>query len=80
MGQTSAPPDLFLGIGASDEQTCAIAADQSLVCWGARRGGMVPPTGTYQAIDGGAGYACGLTTSGGIRCWGDGQVPLPVMP
>jgi hypothetical protein len=80
MGQASAPADLFLGIGASDEQTCAIAADESLVCWGARRGGMTPPTGTYRAIDGGAGYACALTTSGGIRCWGDGQVPLPVMP
>ncbi|MBI3072130.1 MAG: hypothetical protein HYY84_08415 [Deltaproteobacteria bacterium] len=80
-------------IGAAVSNTCALKGDGSLVCWGSNDYGQVgnATTTTPQnmpvgvaTMDGGVtmitvGYqhACGLMSSGGLRCWGrrlEGQV------
>ena len=73
----------FSVVSAGETHTCAIAPDESIVCWGAENeqfdhGQTDPPKGTFTAVDSGWDHACGLRTSGTITCWGQGQKTSPV--
>lgn len=51
--------------------SCAIAADQTIDCWGSDNDGESdPPDGQFTAVAAGGGYSCGLRTGGAIECWG----------
>ena len=64
-----------VGIGAGDEFTCAIGAENGYVrCWGA----MDNPLGVFVDVAGGGSHVAGIKHDGGLKCWGnnnEGQAP-----
>ena len=79
---------LAVSLSASASQTCIVATDGRVWCWGvgdasiASAGGS-PPRTTPTLIDGvhdavevacGAGHACARTRSGSVLCWGNNDV------
>ena len=59
-----------LSVGGS--QACALRADDTIVCWGARYDGATgAPAGRFAAIDSGSFNSCGLRLADrSIACWG----------
>lgn len=74
-GQASPPADKMRQIACGDSSCCGIrATDSTLSCWGYvnYEGYQPAPTDIeFSMIDLWDRYACGLTTSGTIRCWGE---------
>lgn len=67
-------------IAAGYSQTCALAIEGSVKCWGGNNIIPVDVTGLgsdVQTIATGWGHMCVITTSAGVKCWGangDGQL------
>ena len=69
-------------ISAGSAHSCAIRADDTLLCWGYNNPGVLnpqvtegqaaPPGGTFKAVAAGGNHSCGLRTDGGVACWGAG--------
>lgn len=74
------------GISLADFHSCAVKVDGTTFCWGVNDVGelgngtvtnskipvqVTGSTGLLTAIDAGGGQTCGLTTGGGVKCWGD---------
>jgi hypothetical protein len=67
----------FRYISAAGHATCGVrATDSSIECWGeSYRNGAgniaSAPPGEYDIVAADTGFACGLTKSGDIKCWGN---------
>ncbi len=80
------------GIASGGIHTCAVLDTGRVQCWGGNPFGQlgdgannshpIPAivetiTDTFGFVDGGSSHSCGLTTGGGVKCWGlneDGQL------
>ncbi len=72
VGGPSPPRGKFRHVSAGGAHTCAISADQKLVCWGSNDfGEATPPGGEYFRVSSGVNHSCAITTGGAITCWGD---------
>jgi len=60
------------GLSANQTQSCGIAGNGELHCWGTLAG--APPAGSYQEVDAASGAACALDADNAVVCWG-GLVP-----
>lgn len=65
---------LYRTVAANAAQTCAIAADRTLLCWG---GGVKAPTlvggdasKDWDEVAIGSAHSCARKTSGTVHCWG----------
>lgn len=82
----------FTAISGRGSHTCGIAEDGSAHCWGTNQSGelggwdqdtvsLVPVavTGghTFRSLETTFGSTCGLTTDGGVLCWGVDWGPMP---
>ena len=58
-------------IAAGQDESCGIASDGTIACWGATDLGIhTPPSGTFEALDLGRDHACALDLNQDIECWG----------
>src|SRR6266511_414030 len=75
-------------IATGGVQSCALTTGASVMCWGDNRNGAVGDgtttrrltpvavsglSGGVTAIATGSLHSCALTTSGGVKCWGDNE-------
>ncbi len=78
----------YLSVSAGDDHTCAIKADNNVVCWGSNldalgkeTGQATPPEGELFAfISAGFAHTCGIRADGTETCWGNntfGQAAWP---
>ena len=59
---------------------CAIAADDTITCWGDNEHGQADaPAGAHKTITTGGRYSCAIAANGTITCWGQdfGQLDAP---
>jgi hypothetical protein len=54
--------------GDQADVACAVRADGTVSCWPDYAHPLVPPSGTFSAID--SKNACGIRTDGSVTCWG----------
>ncbi len=81
-------PSGILALGAGDSHTCAVAADGKVLCWGSKGVGQLGDLTTalslapvsvaglgssIQEVHAGSRHACALTSSGGVKCWGNNK-------
>lgn len=80
----TSPPDVSLhGLAPGPVNICAIQEeDGHPICWGSHNVGIVgnEPDEPLSAIALSRSGACGITTDGGILCWGDVSGPLRDTP
>jgi len=77
----SSPPASLYTVAAGDNFTCALTANQTVVCWGANSAGQAtPPSGTFTSLSAGSNFACGLRTDRTIACWGDNTYSQTLAP
>jgi alpha-tubulin suppressor-like RCC1 family protein len=75
-------------IAAGQDHSCALLESGGVECWGSNNAGqlgndspmmsLVPKAVTslntpLVAVAAGGGHTCGITVSGGVKCWGDGS-------
>ena len=90
--------DRWLRVSAGDRHTCAIRLTGEAYCWGNNEHGQlgdgsdvlardvpVPVAGglLFREISAGSQHTCGVTTTGGVACWGNnvvGQLGTDVAP
>lgn len=93
----------WLGMGQGASHSCAVDINRRLKCWGTNSQGQlgigykttaetvpmaVDQDESYSMVAVGGSNACGLTTSGGLKCWGinnngqlgDGSTTASVVP
>src|SRR6201999_3585541 len=58
-------------ITARADDTCAIAVDGTLTCWGVGDHATGAPTGPVTSVGVGYAHACATTVDGPVFCWGD---------
>jgi len=82
-GKLSPPVNVtYHAVTAGNDFTCGLAADGSLLCWGALPGGSGPPADLF-FLDAHAGprHVCGLVPNGTVLCYGDatsrGAIDVP---
>lgn len=78
--ETATPP--FISLAAGRNHSCAIRADQTLVCWGDGSDGQTnAPAGQYVAVSAGNLFSCAIRADDGtVECWGsdgDGKASPP---
>jgi len=88
-GQSSPPAGTYTEVTAGYNHGCALAADESVSCWGSDltghegpgwTGQATPPAGSYVQVVGGGSFSCALDVDDRITCWGDntyGQLDVP---
>ena len=55
--------------------SCAVAADDTLACWGSNEFGQADaPVGTYKAVAVGAGHSCAIAADDTVACWGSNDL------
>ena len=71
----------FDTVAAGYIQTCAIATDRTISCWGALPDDQAAPSsGEYNQLSCGPTHCCAIDTDGGVTCWGSdtyGQTRVP---
>lgn len=77
------PANTYTAISVGKEHACAIAADQTLECWGGSHGQWTdkstnrwdtyapPPDGRYTAVAAVDRETCAIAVDGTIECWGE---------
>ena len=66
------PTGGYSAITAGDSHTCALSANQAVICWGDNTYGQLHEIdGQYSAIAAGARHTCGTRTNGTVECWGE---------
>ena len=75
------PSQTYKAVTAGNGQSCAIATDNTITCWGANDFGQADaPTGNFEAVTAGGFHTCALRTDNTITCWGrnvSGQADAP---
>lgn len=79
------PSGEFKHVDSGYERACAVRNDTgAIVCWGLSRQIMAGiPGGRFQQVSIGSSFACALTVSGAVVCWGNndyGQSTPPRQP
>jgi hypothetical protein len=70
-GITPLPPDgAFKAVSVGSAGACAIASDDTLVCFGGDGTITTAPTGTFKSVSVSATYACAIATDERLTCWG----------
>ena len=81
VAEDSSPKNTFKAVSAGGLHSCAIAADDTVVCWGLNEAGEIDaPAGAYRAISAGAGHSCAIAVDDTVTCWGIdrfGEVDAP---
>ena len=71
----------FKAVAGGVNHTCAIRADNTVVCWGFNGSGQADaPPGTFKAVAAGWSHSCAIRTDDTITCWGynnDGRADPP---
>ena len=57
------------GVAMADTQSCGLDQNGALVCCGVRKG--QPPAGSFRAVALDDKYACAITSTDEVRCWGE---------
>ncbi|WP_420433388.1 hypothetical protein [Candidatus Poriferisocius sp.] len=74
-------PQQYTAITTGSAHTCAIAADQTIDCWGNNEYGQADaPDGQYTEISAGGDHTCAIAADYTIDCWGNnysGQTDAP---
>lgn len=85
LGETLGLSSGVTSIASGGIHTCAVLDTGHVQCWGGNPFGQlgdgvnnshpIPAivetiTGTFAFVDGGSSHTCGLTTGGGVKCWG----------
>ena len=84
-GALNAPPGAFRQVSAGARYACAVAADDTLACWGGTEAGAgTPPAGKFRQVSTSREFSrphtCGVREDGSLACWGsnsDGQTNVP---
>lgn len=58
----------WVSIQAGADQSCGLAADGLITCWGANT--ALAPTGFFRAMAVGNNHSCAIRTDGRLACWG----------
>ena len=62
----------FRSVAGSETHFCATKTDQGVLCWPAYDAApLTTPSGRFQTISIGPGYACGIRPDGRSECWGE---------
>jgi hypothetical protein len=74
-------PDV-IAVGAGTRNSCALAANGTISCWGFNGSGQVDVVaGTYKALSTSDDHSCAIDTAGVLHCWGNntgGMAPATV--
>ena len=66
------PEHAYKAVSAGGSHSCAVAADDTITCWGDNNSGLADvPAGAHKAVSAGSYHSCAIATDGAIVCWGD---------
>jgi len=69
-GLLQVPDGIFVQVSAGGSHTCAIRADEKLVCWGAGNWASRAPGGSFLQVSSGSSHACAVRKDGSVKCFG----------
>ena len=77
-----APAARFTEVAVGRQQTCALAIDGSVWCWGLYYGLLpaqvpLPASGRFVHVEVNTSQGCALTDTGAIYCWNGSATPAP---
>ena len=68
----SAPSGSFTTVSTGDTHSCALAVDESVICWGSNEYGQSDaPSGSFTAVSAGGSHSCALLVDQSVVCWGN---------
>ncbi|MCY3643004.1 MAG: peptidylprolyl isomerase [Acidimicrobiaceae bacterium] len=66
------PERTYKAVSSGGSHSCAIAADDTIACWGFNDAGQASaPVGTYRAVSSGGSHSCAIAADDSLVCWGD---------